>query len=133
MRLLIERNPDQLFLTRVLRGKEGIKLKHGRNKSEIIKHLTKDNFSGNIGIIDEDPAIRPPSYLSRYFRIYLEREDLLIYRNFENKTSIIVLRPRLEEFVLDITKSAKISPRQYGLPHEWRKITYSHKCATKII
>ena len=122
MKILIECKADQLFLEKVFSSRKGITLKHGRNKSEIIKFLTKREYIGSLGMIDEDPHVNPPSYLLQHYKKHIETDAVIVYRNFENRTSLIVLRPRLEEFVLNIAKNAKIDPNDCGLPSNGEKL-----------
>lgn len=122
MKLLVECKADQLFLEILLSEKEGIRLKHGRNKSEIIKFLTKSRFQSSIGMVDEDPNRDQPSYLELHYKLYKKTDTLIVHRNIENRTSLIVLRPRLEEFVINACKVAKIPLKNYGLPEDGKRL-----------
>jgi len=94
---------------------------HAGNKSELLKKLTERTNS--IGIIDEDPwSVQPP-----HLKKFEEKQDLANYKlkilhHTSKNNVLIVLRPRLEEWILGAAKEANVDLKTYNLPNEAVKL-----------
>jgi len=88
-----------------------------QGKPEVCKQLGKqENW---IGLVDEDPFSVQPSYLKRMPM----KEDLPVYglkilKDTSKNNDVIILCPRLEEWILKAAKEAKIDIKRYNLPDD---------------
>jgi len=94
---------------------------HAFGKSRVCKRLKKT--SNSKGLIDEDPSKHQPPYLKK-FQI---REDLSLFKirilfDSTRNNSVIVLCPRLEEWVLNAAKEANLDMAKYRLPNDPEKL-----------
>jgi hypothetical protein len=110
--IYVECNPDEL-LVKLLTEVSKREIIHAGNKPEVCKRLKKIN--GVIGLVDEDPDSVQPGYVSG------RKEEIKEYENGikvleERNNKLIILCPRLEEFILDIAKKEKIDVKKYKLP-----------------
>jgi len=94
---------------------------HQQGKPEVCKQLEKrTNWKG---LIDEDPFSVQPSYLKQL----QEKGDLSHYGlkilNDKSKNNVlIILCPRLEEWVLEASKNAGIDIKRYNLPDDGEEL-----------
>jgi hypothetical protein len=118
---LVECNPDEVLIRTVtITSRKNIK--HSGNKSELLKALSQ-RFDNSKGLVDEDPWSIQPPYLDKFH----EKQDLTGYniKILEQKSknnTIVMLRPRLEDWILQAAKEANVSPAQFGLPDEATKL-----------
>jgi len=114
MRILVECYPDAVLLRAL--GVFKKQLRHERCKGEVVKRVRKFDFS--TGLIDEDPSSAQPRDLDNYKQLQAaEGLRLLARRNDKNKRLIIVC-PRLEDWLIERAKSSGIRPEDYGLPSD---------------
>jgi len=121
---LVECKPDAVLVKSLtLTSRKNIE--HAGNKSELLKKLT-ERYGNSKGMIDEDPwSIQPP-----YLRKFREKYDLtsfnlkILHQTSKNNT-LIMLRPRLEEWVLEAAHEANIDFKKYDLPNDPIKL---HEC-----
>ena len=112
MRILVECYPDEALLRAL--GVSKKLLRHERCKGEVVKRVRK--FDCATGLIDEDPASAQPRDLDNYKQVQAaEGLRLLARRNDKNKRLIIVC-PRLEDWLIERAKSSGIQPEDHGLP-----------------
>lgn len=117
MPLLVECRPDWTMIeTLTLTPKRDIL--HVGNKSGVIKRLVK-HYDDSKGVVDEDPG-RPTS---RFFQRFEELSgfdgcSLRVLRYTKRNNYLIVLSPRLEEWLLGAAKECSVRLRTYGLPEE---------------
>jgi hypothetical protein len=94
---------------------------HVGNKPEVCKRLEKDKNC--IGLVDEDPSSFQPPYLKKL----QEKENLsdcglkILNDNAKNN-DLIILCPRLEEWVLEAIKQAEVDIKKYNLPADSKKL-----------
>ena len=109
--ILVECNPDEALVNFL-----GIKKKeiiHGNGKSGICKKLkSKENIKG---LVDEDPLSPQPKYIEGLKLIEKNHNIKLLYDN-DKHNFLIVLCPRLEEWILKAAKEAGVDISDYGLP-----------------
>jgi hypothetical protein len=94
---------------------------HLAGKPNVCKRL--ENRENCRGLIDEDPfSVQPP-----YLKKLQVKEDLSGYGlkilddNYHNN-DLIILCPRLEEWVLKAVKEAKIDIKKYNLPDDGERL-----------
>ena len=90
------------------------KIKHAFSKGEVCNMLRKTN--DNIGIVDEDPNAGKSSYEKQMLqRIIYEDEKLIFCEDTNSGNRLILIRPRLEEFILRIAMENRFSLESYRL------------------
>ena len=85
---------------------------HLGGKPEVCKQLEKQENCK--GLVDEDPFSIQPSYLKKlHVRENLSDYGFRVLNDNFNNNDLIVLCPRLEEWVLKATKEAQIDIKRY--------------------
>jgi hypothetical protein len=115
---LVECKPDEI-LVKVLTNTPRKQIQHGGNKSELLKRLTKR--SNSIGIVDEDPLSHQPPHL-RKFEEKLKICDIKILHQRRGNNILIMLCPRLEDWILKAAHEVNVNPEKYGLPDNPEKL-----------
>ncbi len=114
--IFVECKPDRL-LVEILVGVKKKEIRHSGNKFEVMKQLDKHSMA--LGIIDEDPGKNQPTQLQKARNIStddIRTTDFILLRYRNNL--VIVLRPRLEEWVLKTARELSIDPRDFTLPND---------------
>ena len=93
---------------------------HAGNNVEVIKKLLKTKDA--IGLIDEDPQGSKPKDFKRFFLNKDFSEYGFYIYSSENGNQLIVLRPKLEEWFLKISKKSGLSLKNYRLPEDPDKL-----------
>jgi len=90
-------------------------------KPEICKRLRR--FKNQKALVDEDPSSPQPSYIKKECKVWknLSKYDFKILKDCSNN-KLIVLCPRLEEWMLKAAKCAGINIKNYGLPDNGNKL-----------
>jgi hypothetical protein len=111
--IFVECDADKILVSSL--GVKRKEIKHANSKGNVCNQLQKRKRSK--GLIDEDPGSAQPSYVSKLETISAENNIKVLY---ERKTHnyLIVLCPRLEEWILQIMKDLKIDLREYNLPED---------------
>ncbi len=114
MKVLVEGYADR-FLVRFL-GIPKEDILHARSKGEVVRRL-KDR-PGDIGIVDEDPeSTQIQSHELAHYREADKREGLrLLVREGHGGQKLVVLCPRLEDWLMRRAEICDIDPRQFHLP-----------------
>lgn len=111
--IFVECNADKILVRSLgLRKKE---IRHAYNKGNVCKKLEKSR--NNKGLVDEDPGSVQPSYIDKLRLITIEDEIKVLYDS-KTKNYLLVLCPRLEEWILDLTKELKVNLHKYNLPED---------------
>ncbi|MBS7268589.1 MAG: hypothetical protein KIH10_07140 [Candidatus Freyarchaeota archaeon] len=112
--IYVECKPDSILVKSLIKisKKEII---HAGNKSEICKKLEKQENC--IGLVDEDPNSPQPTYMKRMEAEFLSEHGLKILHD-KRYNRLVVLCPRLEEWLLEAVKQANVQMGSYGLPNE---------------
>ena len=87
------------------------KIIHVAGKTRVLKRLEKQENAK--GLIDEDPLSPQPPQLKKY-QVVDEQLEVKIFSR-EGNRKLIVLCPRLEEWILKAAKELKINLKNYGL------------------
>lgn len=114
---IVECKPD-VILVISLASTSRRRVEHAGNKSRVLRKLMR-NYQNSTGVIDEDPgSIQPPDL--QKFRVVesLERDGLKILQHTRRNNRLIVLCPRLEEWVIAASREANIDLANYSLPND---------------
>jgi len=109
--IYVECSPDKT-LVRAL-GISRKEIEHAYNKGNVCNKLMKTRNSK--GLVDEDPSSAQPSYINR-LRLHAQEHDVKLLCEEKNQNFLIVLLPRLEEWILKVVKEMKIDISEYTLP-----------------
>jgi hypothetical protein len=118
MRVLVECYPDEALLHAI--GVPRKQLRHERCKGEIVKKVLK--LDGAIGIIDEDPASAQPRDLSNYEEVEAAEGLRLLARRGSATRRLIVVCPRLEEWLIERARMSGVKPSDYKLPDNAKRL-----------
>lgn len=110
--IFVECKPDKV-LVRIL-GIPTHEIIHAGNKSSVCKKLERSN--GSKGLVDEDPDSGQPTYIRR-LEIIDMRSDFKILYDPRRDNYLIILCPRLEEWILKAAREAKVEVKKYNLPN----------------
>jgi len=114
---LVECNPDTVLI-KILTLASRKNIVHAGNKSELLKKLT-ERYSNSKGIVDEDPwSIQPPHLQKFKEKQDLTRHNLKILHQTNKNNTLIVIRPRLEEWILEASREANLNLKKYKLPDD---------------
>jgi len=94
---------------------------HSRGKPNVCKQLEKQ---GNCkGLLDEDPFTTQPPYLKKLLiKRDLSEYDLILLNDAHRNNDLVILCPRLEEWVLKAAREVKIDVRNYNLPNDAERL-----------
>lgn len=92
---------------------------HARGESRVCKAIMRK--AKVVGVTDEDPQGTHPSYLKELTLLF-EDNHFRILKNRKNDSYLIVLRPRLEEWILRAGLLASVRIEEFGLPNDARKL-----------
>lgn len=117
MVFLVECKPDQTLIEILTRTPKR-NIIHSGNKSGVIIHLIK-NYEDSKGVIDEDPNSRKPRSLQKFREIEtFEDFDIKILGYADRNNYLVILNPRLEDWILRCAKESYVDIRAYGLPDD---------------
>ena len=107
-----------LVLTKV--SKKQVRFK-GMCETEVLKALKEESEEHIVGVVDEDPDKSQPPLL-RNFEEFAndERANIRILRL--NKAKLIILRPSVEEWILEVARNSGLDVKKYGLPEDAEKL-----------
>lgn len=114
--IFVECKPDTL-LVKYLASSSERRIIHSNGKSGVCKALTNNNNC--IGVVDEDPWSNQPKYLKNLRENNDHQEygiNLLLDADRDNK--VIVIRPRLEEWIIQAAEKANVNLDGYKLPSD---------------
>ena len=113
--IYVECRPDELLVRQVTGLPRRQVVHEAKGKGEVCNRLMKNRDL--VAMVDEDPEATQPKYMTRLF---LSREStelgLKLYLDRERNNRIIVLRPRLVEWLLRAAGDLGLSMNTYGLP-----------------
>jgi len=110
-----------LTLVRALSNAPPNKIMHAGNKSGVLGKLIRargrPNYQNSIGMVDQDPWSSQSSSLKRFKEMECCNDlgiKVLHYRWLNNH--VVVLCPRLEEWIVEASNEAGMDLANYGLP-----------------
>ena len=118
MKVLVECNADEAVLRAL--GVSKKQLRHERGKGEVVKRVLK--FDSATGLIDEDPASAQPRDLDNYKQVQAAEGLHLLTRRDDKNKRLIVVCPRLEDWLIERAESSGIRPEDYDLPSDPDKL-----------
>jgi hypothetical protein len=108
--IVVECNPDEA-LVKIL-GYTRKMITHQPSKGQVINYLQKNPSA--LGIVDEDPDSARPSYFSKFTMETNDQFGIESYYISKLGTRLIVIKPRLEEWVLRQAKEVMIDVKQHS-------------------
>lgn len=114
MKVLVECYPDAALLRAL--GVPRKQIRHESCKGEVVKRVLKSECA--IGLIDEDPTSGQPRELANYNQIQAAEGLRLLARRSDKNKRLIIVCPRLEDWLIAKAKSSGIRPEDYGLPND---------------
>jgi hypothetical protein len=112
MKIAVECHPDEAVLRAL--GVPRKRVLHEARKGEVFNWLKKN--AGGVGMVDEDPDSTPPRDLLSYQQVQAAEGLLLLVRQGSSGQRLIVVRPRLEDWLIQRARVCGVDPRQYQLP-----------------
>ena len=111
--IYLECNPDKaLVMAMGIHKKE---IYHSGNKGNVCKNLAKN--SNSKGLVDEDPFSTQPSYIGK-LELILHEHDIKLLYDEKAQNQLIILCPKLEDWILKAAKEAKVNVEDYSLPDD---------------
>ena len=121
--IYVECKPDKILVI-VLTNKTPDEILHFGGKSEIFRKMQKER--NVIGIVDEDPSAPIHPYI-RNLSLEDQKYSLKIYFDKIRANRLIVICPRLEEWILEIAKQENINLSDFMLPDNPNEISQHRK------
>ena len=116
--VFVECNPDEVLAKSL--GITRKSLTHNNDKGRVCNSLeTKATFS--IGMIDEDPNSAQPTYLGK-LELHVEKYGVKILLDKKRKNKLIILRPRLEEWIIAQAKVSNLKLKKFGLKEDPKEL-----------
>jgi hypothetical protein len=112
MRIAVECYPDEMVLRAL--GVPRRQLLHEPRKGEVLNWLRKT--PGAMGMVDEDPDSAQPRDLISYQQVQAEEGLVLLARQGRSGQRLIVVCPRLEDWLIQRAKICGVDPKRYQLP-----------------
>ena len=115
--LYVEGRADRVLGRRL--GVPGREIGNGEDKGGVLRLLLQQRDCN--GLVDEDPTVRPPGLMDRFVEVStddLAGLGLRLYRHGERGSTLVVLCPRLEEWIIAAARDAglRLDNRRYALP-----------------
>lgn len=111
MNLYLECIPDEALA--MCLGVARKRITHQNDKGRVCNRLEKSRDA--VGMIDEDPQSAQPAYLKK-----LEKKEskhrVIILEEIDKNNRVIIICPRLEEWLLQTSREASVDLKQFGLP-----------------
>ena len=113
--MFVECNADEA-LVRYLTGLSRRQINHElKGKAAICIRLS--NGRDEVGMVDEDPdSVQPPYLRSIRLSEDLTNHGIRVYEDDPRRNRLVVLCPRLEEWIIRTVQDAGLSMGAYGLP-----------------
>lgn len=115
--IVVECKPDAILISS-LASISRRRIEHAGNKSRVLRKLMR-NYENSIGMVDQDPNRVQPPDMQRFREMeFLERDKLkILYYNRRNNR-LVILCPRLEEWIVEASREADIDLNSYNLPND---------------
>jgi hypothetical protein len=99
--------------------------KHSFCKGNVCNSLKKVNDS--IGMVDEDPSTKQNKYIIDLGKSVSDEYSIKVFSDTKRNNKIVMLCPRLEEWLYSIARINKINPVDFGLsklPEDLHKVEF---------
>ena len=110
MTVLVECKPDETLIRQLGRARRDCV--HHDDKGRVCNRLARTE--GLVAMIDDDPGSAQPKYLSALETVS-DADGIRVLRVGSRNHRVIVLKPRLEEWMIATAKAADISMGDFGL------------------
>ncbi len=114
MKVLVECSADEIVLRNL--GVPKKQLLHFGGKYELVKKLKER--TNDVGMVDEDPGKLQPQDMSSYRRTDSAEGLYLLTRQGRGGQRLVVVCPKLEDWLIDRAKSSGVRPEDFGLPND---------------
>ena len=116
--IFVECKPDEVLVKVILPRRETIDELKGR--PAVVRQVQRRKNA--VGLVDEDPRAVRPRYLTTLTGT-TNRYGFRVLADPNKRNRIVVLRPRLEDWVLAAAQSAQLDIQErYGLPADARRL-----------
>lgn len=114
---VVECDPDVLLVS-ALASLSSRRIVHAGGKSQVLKKLIR-KYTDSVGMIDQDPySPQPRNFLQRFRQVhYLRGDKIKILHHNRRNNRLIILCPRLEEWIVEAAREANIRLSTYNLPN----------------
>jgi hypothetical protein len=107
----LECNSDRALVSAL--GKPRREIIHANSKGNVCNRLARSRDC--VGLVDEDPGSPQPTYIGK-LNTQERRDDVVLLHDKLSNNNLIVLCPRLEEWILKAAKEAEVTLKTHGLP-----------------
>lgn len=115
--IFVECDPDEVLVKSLTRGKI---IKHPSNKPRVCSQLAKTN--GSVAMVDEDPKSVQHPYIDKLKGTgqvsFLSGHDLTVLCDKSRDNRIVLICPRLEDWLLKAASEAGLNIEDYFLPRK---------------
>jgi len=118
MKVLVECNADEAVLRAL--GLPRKQLLHFGGKYELVKKLKER--AHDVGMVDEDPGKVQPQDMGSYRQTDSAEGLHLLARQGSGGQRLVMICPKLEDWLIERAKSSGIRPEDYGLPSDPDKL-----------
>jgi hypothetical protein len=109
MSLFVECKPDETLAFAL--GVSRRDVEHAGNRAGVCTEVSCK--SGKTGMVDEDPGAAPHPYMKRLVEKAMEHQIRVLYDS-ERKNQLVVICPRLEEWLVQAAKSSGLKMTEFG-------------------
>ena len=109
-KIIVECKPDEKLARAI--GFTRVEVAHQSNKGEVCNHLMRSEIT--LALIDEDPNSSQPKHL-KSFSLIEERHGVKKLKHHSLNKTILVLKPRLEEWILSCCLESNLKPETFHL------------------
>lgn len=121
MAISVECNADEKLVKLLL--SEEVETLHQNGRGNILNYLRKKSTMSGIGLIDEDPgSAHTRDFVSSYEEVECVGNVRRFYRKDNNDITVIMLSPRLEEWIISRASDSGIKMSDYSLPDDGIKL-----------
>jgi len=117
-KFIVECKPDEV-LAKIL-GFRTNEIAHQPNKGEVCNYMMKSKVK--IALIDEDPGSTSQPKLLKQFKLEINQFDIKYLALKKEDKNVIILQPRLEEWILKRCKVSGVKPEDHFLPSDNKKL-----------
>lgn len=119
--IILECKPDEEFIRAL--GFSRKQIIHQPNKGAVINFLRKNPGLVCVGIMDEDPGTTQPKHLNEFVINHkLSEHNFSVFESKRTNHIIIMIRPRLEDWILNVAKISEVIPGEFSLPNDPRQL-----------
>ncbi len=109
MRLFVECKPDETLVTAL--GVSGAAVEHAAGRDGVCRRLQREEEV--VGLVDQDPDAHPIPYVQSLTEIH-RQHDLLVLEDRGRRNRLILVCPRLEEWLVRTVQQAGLQLTNFG-------------------